>query len=140
GIGEISLIPAQREAGRRKAEIIRRGERDRQDHDQRQHEKGEHGAGHGENRAALQRGAVASQCHRVSPRSTRWNVPWISSAAASSSAESAAAKGQSRNWRTCCSMRSPIVITRPPPRIAGVMKKPRAITKTRTLPAKAPGS
>src|SRR5262249_3815788 len=108
-------------------------------HGERQQQESKNGGGRRKDRAALPRRAARVQFHRVSPRSTRWNVPWIRNAAPSSSAESAAANGQSRNWRTCFSIKRPIVITRPPPKIAGVTKNPSAITKTSTLPAKAPG-
>jgi carboxymethylenebutenolidase len=53
-------------------------------------------------------------------------------------AESAAANGQFRVSRTCCSISTAIMTTRPPPSRAGVMKKPSDSTKTSTEPAKMP--
>ena len=59
---------------------------------------------------------------------------------ASSTTESAAANGQFSVSRTCCSISTAIIITRPPPSKAGVMKKPSDSTKTSIEPAKMPFS
>ena len=131
-ITEVARVPFEREAGRGKAQIAARAERDRKQHEQRQHQEGKHEPARQAQKDPPDSGAAllswSAHCRRPlrsqSPR--RRATPWFSSqnatsVTASRITDSAPAKFQARNSRTCCSITMANINTLPPPSSAGVM-------------------
>src|SRR5205085_1247725 len=122
-IVEISRIPFQREARRRKAQVTARTERDRKQHDQRQDQERKDQPADGAQQyppcpgtALLSLSRHCRPLHRIG-QSLRWRAtPWfssqnITSVTASRITDSAPAKFHARNSRTCCSITIAYIIT-----------------------------
>src|SRR5262249_2117999 len=121
---EIGPVPAQRQPGWRKAQIRRRAEGDWEYNEQWKHQEYKGRAGmdaqrHCPTRDASSVGRTWDQAVLLQP--VRFRAKKARSAAESNRMESAEANPQSRNWRTCCSISTAIMMTRPPPSSAGVM-------------------
>src|SRR5208282_719180 len=141
-------VPLQAEARRREAQIECRGERERNDdedrEDQIEEDHGDEGAEPGGHAAPRTHGLEPAPHVRPPPKarstaSVRTKTAKTMRAAASRPTARAEAKGQFKR-STCCWMSTAIMRSRGPPTSAGVMKKPSARMKTRRQPAEMPGS
>src|SRR5436190_1706862 len=141
--GEEELVPSRREPYGRKGDEIGCAEGDRDDDDRRQ----QHETADGEHDAVdrpVDDSALAGQCHRTphtarkpnqrSPAQNNANV------VATSTSDNALAKPQLSDWLMLNSINCARNMSRVPPRIAGMTKKPRLSVNTSISPAMTPGS